>query len=61
MGYSFDLRQEAVMELLDSVIWYDEQQEGLGKRFRSAFKLSLSKSVKTRIYIKKPIKIFTKH
>ncbi|HEY9003867.1 MAG TPA: type II toxin-antitoxin system RelE/ParE family toxin [Mucilaginibacter sp.] len=41
MKYSFDLRQEAVMELLNSVIWYEEQQEGLGKRFRAAFQCRL--------------------
>lgn len=36
MTYSYDLRQEAVAEFIDAYIWYEEQQEGLGKRFAAS-------------------------
>jgi plasmid stabilization system protein ParE len=58
MKYSFDLRQEAVMELLNSVIWYEEQQEGLGKRFRKAFQAKLEQICKAPHLYKKGYKDF---
>ena len=58
MKYSFDLRQEAVMELLNSVIWYEEQQEGLGKRFRNAFNAKLEQICKEQYLYKKVYKNF---
>jgi hypothetical protein len=58
MKYSFDLRQEAVLELLNSVIWYEEQQEDLGKRFRDAFNAKLEQICKAPHLYKKAYKNF---
>jgi len=37
MNYSYIVRDEAVQELVDAVIWYEEQKEGLGVQFKEKF------------------------
>jgi len=37
MAYSFILKEEAIKELTQAILWYEEQQEGLGKSFRNNF------------------------
>jgi plasmid stabilization system protein ParE len=37
MAYSFILKEEAIKELIQAILWYEEQQEGLGKSFRNKF------------------------
>lgn len=34
MAYSFVIKDKAVIELTNAIVWYEEQQEGLGRRFR---------------------------
>jgi hypothetical protein len=34
---------EAILEIKDIVAWYDEQQKGLGKRFKTLLKKELDK------------------
>jgi plasmid stabilization system protein ParE len=35
MAYTFVVKDEAVKELTKAFLWYEEQQEGLGKLFRT--------------------------
>lgn len=61
MSYSFELRQEAISELTDSVIWYEEQQSGLGLRLREAINDKLKLICRSPFHYKNHIKIFAKH
>jgi hypothetical protein len=35
MAYSFIINDEAIKELTEAFLWYEEQQSGLGKEFRT--------------------------
>lgn len=37
MSYSYEVRDEAVEQLVDAVIWYEEQKDGLGILFKTKF------------------------
>jgi hypothetical protein len=41
--YQFLFTPEAIQEIKDIASWYDEQQRGLGKRFKTQFKKELDK------------------
>ena len=41
MNYSFEIRQEASKEYINAFVWYEEQQENLGYRFKKAFDAKL--------------------
>lgn len=58
MSYSFELRQEAILELANSVTWYEEQQEDLGKRFREAVNSKLEQICKNPFLYKRTYKGF---
>ena len=40
-GYSYELLLRAEKEYLDSYLWYEEKQEGLGDRFSAAVRKKL--------------------
>jgi hypothetical protein len=58
MSYSFELRQEALLELTNSVIWYEEQQAGLGIKFRNAVNDKLEHICKNPFHYKITYKSF---
>jgi len=35
MAYSFIIKDEAIKELTEAVLWYEEQQLDLGKEFKT--------------------------
>jgi plasmid stabilization system protein ParE len=37
MSYSYKVREEAVSELVDTVIWYEKRKAGLGILFKTKF------------------------
>jgi ParE toxin of type II toxin-antitoxin system, parDE len=58
MSYAFELRQEAILELTNSVIWYEEQQSGLGIKFRGEVNNKLELICKNPFHYKKSYKNF---
>src|SRR5882757_3940656 len=43
MAYSFIINDEAIEELTEAFLWYEEQQLGLGKEFRTKVNEKLNK------------------
>jgi plasmid stabilization system protein ParE len=43
MAYSFIINDEAIKELTEAFLWYEEQQSGLGKEFRAEVFIKLGK------------------
>ena len=52
MAYSFIIKEEAMKELTEAVLWYEEQQEGLGKSFRTNFHDKLKRVCNNPLYYK---------
>ena len=42
MAYSFLIKEEATKELTAAFLWYEDQQEGLGKTFRTKLNSKLN-------------------
>lgn len=42
MTYSFIIKDEAIKELSEAIVWYENQQEGLGISFREKFHIKLN-------------------
>jgi len=58
MAYSFELRDKALEELTDAVVWYEEQQEGLGKSLRLTVQNKLKKICNNPFHYKVSHKIY---
>jgi plasmid stabilization system protein ParE len=43
MNYSFELKNQALKEMTEAFLWYEEEQEGLGYIFRTIFFEKLNK------------------
>jgi hypothetical protein len=61
MPYSFIIREEALSELIESFLWYEEQRDGLGKAFRAEYIISWQKFAMRRYIIRYHIKNTMKH
>ncbi len=58
MAYSFIINEEAIDELKEAFLWYEEQQSGLGKEFRTEVYNKLSKVCNNPFHYKIPSKKF---
>lgn len=58
MSYTFEIREEALSELTQSIIWYELQSDGLGLRFREAFNSKLEQICKNPFHYPKTYKDF---
>lgn len=58
MKYTLEIRQEALLELTQSIIWYEEQLDGLGLRFREAIHLKLEQICRSPFHYQKTYKDF---
>jgi plasmid stabilization system protein ParE len=58
MAYSFIINDEALKELIEEFLWYEEQQPGLGKEFRTEVYIKLNKVCNNPFHYKIPNKKF---
>ncbi|MGZ3758805.1 MAG: hypothetical protein ACXVJI_08255 [Mucilaginibacter sp.] len=58
MAYSFELKDKALEELTDAIVWYEEQQEGLGRIFRLAIFYKLKRICNNPLHYKVSYKNF---
>jgi len=58
MAYSFIINDEAIKELTEAFLWYEKQQSGLGKEFRTEVYIKLDKVCNNPFDYKIPNKKF---
>ena len=56
MAYSFIIKDEAIKELSEAIVWYEDQQEGLGISFRTKFYNKLSQVCANPLHYKNSYK-----
>ena len=56
MAYSFLLKDEALKEFTEAIIWYEDQQEGLGRIFREKFYSKLTEVCKNPLHYRNSYK-----
>ncbi len=58
MAYSFIINDEAIKELTEAFLWYEDQRSGLGKEFRTEVNIKLDKVCNNPFHYKIPGKKF---
>jgi len=58
MSYSFIINDEAIKELTEAFLWYEDRQSGLGKEFRTEVFTKLDKVCNNPLHYKIPNKKF---
>jgi len=58
MAYPFIINEEAIKELTEAFLWYEEQQSGLGKEFRTEVHNKLDKVCHNPLHYKISYKNF---
>ncbi len=56
MPYSLILRDKASEEIVDAFLWYEEQQPGLGEKFKAKIQHKLFKICQTPLHYKNSYK-----
>jgi len=56
MAYSFIIKDEAIKELSEAIIWYEDQQDGLGITFRTNFYTKLGQVCANPLHYKNSYK-----
>ncbi len=56
MPYSIKLRDKASQEIIEAFLWYEEQQEGLGEKFKAKIQDKFSKICQNPFHYKNSYK-----
>ncbi len=56
MAYNFTIREDALKEFTEAFIWYEEQREGLGNKFRESFYNKLKQVCKNPLHYRNSYK-----